>query len=162
MPDRSQTSRLRRRVALPPWAIVGLAALAVPRAVVHDLHLAGSAVNAVLALAPGVVWLVAALRTRVPHPLATLLAVGVVHGLLLALTHQILWDQATAGSSPHLGGALRDLPAGAQAAIARAGAVLGSLATGAAIGALVGLLALAATRLRDRSARQITGGGRLR
>lgn len=80
---------------------------------------------------------------RPPRPFLTLLAVGAIHGVLLAVTHQLLWNLSFAGSPPQLGGNLADLAPAVQAVIIRSFAVISSLVTGTVLGALTGLVAWA-------------------
>ncbi|MDA0566833.1 hypothetical protein LG943_21315 [Streptomonospora sp. S1-112] len=141
----------RRRLGLHPLAVLGLAALAVPRAVAHDLDLAGPAVNAVLVFAPIVVWIAAAVWARVPNPLLTLVAVGACYGILLGAVHLLLWTQGFGGDPPRLGGNLEGaLPPAAEAALLRGFAFVSSVVTGTAVGALSGAVAWPLTRLTAR------------
>jgi hypothetical protein len=152
----STSSRLipRHRLGLPLPAIVGLALLAAPRAVLHDLGIAqeGSFVNLLLVVVPLVVWVGVAVWARVPNPFLTLLATGVCYGVLLALVHQLLWEQAFAGSPPALGGNFSGLDLGTRQAAVRVFAVFSSLFTGAAVGAIVGLVAWALAAVGRRRA----------
>lgn len=137
---------MRLGLSLP--AIAALAALAVPRVVVHDLDLGGPALTAVLALAPAAVWIAVALAARVPRPLLTLTVVGAVYGVLLAVTHQILWIEAFDGDPPRLGGNLVDAPDWVHDVVTRGGAVVSSLVTGTLVGVVTGLIAAGLARLR--------------
>jgi hypothetical protein len=127
-------------------AIVALAALAVPRAVAHDLDLLNGFGNAMLAIVPLLVWLGVALCGRIPNPFSTLLAVGLVYGLCLAITHQVLWTEAF-DDPPRLGDRLAGLPDEGHEAITRTAAVVSSVLTGAAMGAIVGLVATGLRKL---------------
>ncbi|MGW5052644.1 hypothetical protein [Actinokineospora sp. NPDC004072] len=129
----------RRSIGLPPLAVLGLAALGVPRAVAHDLALVGPLVNGLLVFAPLAVWVGYVLWRRVPNPFLALLAVGVAYGVLLAATHQILWAEAFAGDRPRLGGALAgSLAPAAEGLVLRVFSVGSSLVTGAMTGAGAG------------------------
>lgn len=125
------------------YTVLLLALLAVPRVIVHDLALVppGSLLNALLAVLPPVIWVFVVLLRRVPRPLLSLLTVGAVYGVLLALGHQLLWEQAFDGGPPQLGGRLQDLPPAAQALIMRGAAVISSLFTGVALGIVAGAVA---------------------
>jgi hypothetical protein len=138
------------RTGLPPGWIVGLAALGVPRAVVHDLEPGASALQAALGVGVVVVWILVGWG-RARDPLRALLWVGLAYGLMLAVTHQVLWHEAFDGAPPRLGGGLADAPDWVHAVATRTGAFLGSVATGAALGAVAGLLA--------RLLRSTVGGG---
>jgi hypothetical protein len=135
-------------LGLPVAALVGLAALGVPRVVLHDLDLSGAAVTRVLALVPPIAWLVVVLAARVPRPFVTLVSVGVIYGVMLAATHQLLWNEAYDGDPPRLGDNLADAPDWVHAVVTRGGAVVSSLVVGAALGALVGAIATVVTRRR--------------
>lgn len=139
----------RRRLGLPLIAIIGLALLAVPRVIFHDLDIIqeGSAVNAFLVFLPPVAWIVVTLFARVPHPFLTILAIGVCYGIFLALGHQLLWDIAFADNPPRLGGNLTDLDPTAQAVMFRSFGALSSLLTGAVVGAIAGLVAWGSSAL---------------
>ncbi|GAB3178165.1 hypothetical protein GCM10027060_03810 [Nesterenkonia halophila] len=120
-----------------------LALLAVPRVITHDLALVppGSPLNALLAVLPPVIWVLVVLLRRAPRPLLSLLAVGAVYGVLLALGHQLLWEQAFDSGTPQLGGRLENLPPAAHAFITRGAAVISSLFTGVALGLVAGAVA---------------------
>ncbi|WP_084958451.1 hypothetical protein [Thermoactinospora rubra] len=130
-------------------AIIGLALLAVPRVVLHDLGVLqeGTFVNAVFVFLPPLVWIGVAVWTRVPNPFLTLLTVGACYGVFLAVTHQLLWGAAWGEAGPSLGGNLRDLAPGVQAVLLRGFAVVSSLFTGVVVGALSGLVAWVARRV---------------
>ncbi|QBI54985.1 hypothetical protein [Streptomonospora litoralis] len=131
-----------RRLGLPWWGIVGLAALGAPRAIAHDLDLVGPALNSVLVFAPVVVWIAAVVLMRVPRPLLALLAVGAVYGVLLGGVHQLLWAQSFAGEPPALGGNLAGaLPPAVESGVLRAAAFLSSVVTGVLVGAASGAAA---------------------
>ncbi|HLS32140.1 MAG TPA: hypothetical protein VK039_00995, partial [Brevibacterium sp.] len=60
---------------MPLLAILGLALLAAPRVVLHDLGIIteGTAVNSVLVFVPLAVWIVVPLLLTVPRPFLTVL-----------------------------------------------------------------------------------------
>lgn len=139
------------RLGLSLPTVVGLALLAVPRVVTHDLGLVGphSLPNALLALVPPAVWLAVVLWRRPPNPFLTLLAVGAVYGVLLAVGHQLMWDATWGGEPPALGGTLRGaLDPTVEAGLLRGAAFASSLVTGTLVGALVGGAAWALERAR--------------
>lgn len=120
------------------WLLLGLALVGVPRVVAHDLGLAGPVLNAILVFAPPAVWVAVVLWRRWPRVFVTLLYIGLIYGVLLAVTHQLLWPWAF-DSPPELGGNLAGkLSPGAEAALLRTFAVGSSLATGALVGAVTG------------------------
>ena len=141
--------RVRR---LPVLALIALALLGIPRVVLHDLDLLheGTAVNLVFVAVPLLVWVAAVLACRVTRPFTTLLLVGLLHGAMLVVTHQLLWNAAFDGAPPQLGGNLADLDPTAQAIILRLASVPSGLATGALLGAITGAAAwLLSRRRRD-------------
>lgn len=141
--------RVRR---LPVLALIALALLGIPRVVLHDLDLLheGTAVNLVFVAVPLLVWVAVVLARRVTRPFTMLLLVGLLHGAMLAVTHQLLWNAAFDGAPPQLGGNLADLDPTAQAIILRLTSVPSGLVTGALLGAITGAAAwLLSRRRRD-------------
>ena len=138
---------------LPIIAIALLAALTLPRVVAHDLRLIeidGPAYTA-LAIAPLLIWLLVALFRRTERPFFDFLVLGLVYGLFLGLTHQILWDASWAGNPPHIGGNLAGkINPFVESLILRAFALGSSIVTGLVFGAAFGIVALVAMKLRDR------------
>lgn len=124
-------------------AIMGLALLGAPRVVLHDLDLIpeGTPLNALLVFLPPAMWIAVVLWKRVPNPFVTLVAVGAVYGVILALGHQVLWSTNFGDDPPQLGGNLADLDPTLQAAILRLFAAISSLFTGVIVGAVTGLIA---------------------
>ncbi|MFI6577436.1 hypothetical protein ACIBFB_16710 [Nocardiopsis sp. NPDC050513] len=143
------TDQKRAALGLSLPVLVLLALLAVPRVVLHDLSVIapGTFVNWLLVFVPPLVWIAVVLVQRVPNPFVTLLVVGIIYGVFLALGHQLLWSLSFGDDQPTLGGNLSDLAPGAQAVIIRGFSVLSSLVTGTIVGALSGLVALVAQRL---------------
>jgi hypothetical protein len=133
---------------LPVLAMLGLALLGVPRVVLHDLGLLheGTVPNLAFVVLPLLVWVAAGLRAA--RPFTTLLLVGLLHGAMLVLTHQLLWSASFDGSPPRLGGNLADLDPTLQAVILRLASVPSGLATGALLGALTGAAAWLLSRRR--------------
>ena len=113
-------------------AIIGLALLAAPRVILHDLDIIqeGTAINALFVFLPPIVWIVVALAARVPTPFVTILAIGVCYGIFLALGHQLMWGIAFADDPPQLGGNLAGLDTTFQAVLLRSFAAVSSLVTG--------------------------------
>lgn len=145
-PDSSDTTPPSARpgpTPLPMLALLALALLGVPRVVLHDLGLLaeGSGVNLLFVVVPPLIWILVAVLRPVPRPFRTLLTLGVLYGAMLAVTHQVLWSTAFAGATPALGGNLAGLDPFLQVLILRGAAVVSSLVTGTAVGALSGLLA---------------------
>ncbi|GAB3759487.1 hypothetical protein [Microlunatus parietis] len=142
----------RLTAGMPIVALIGLALLAVPRVVLHDLGIIeeGTFVNLLFVFVPPVIWIVVVLTRRVPNPFLTLLIIGALYGVFLAITHQLLWDLSWAGSPPTLGGNLSTLPPAAHAAITRGFAVISSLLTGLIVGAVTGLAGWLISRISGR------------
>jgi hypothetical protein len=141
------------RFGLPLPVLAGLALLAVPRAVLHDLKIIheGTAVNLLLVAVPLLVWIVVVVTARVPAPFLTLLAVGAIYGVGLAIVHQVFWNV-----DGHLGGNLTGrLSPAAEAVIIRMFAAVSSLFTGLLTGAVTGLIAWPAAAM-------LSAGGRAR
>ncbi|MDR7273639.1 hypothetical protein [Catenuloplanes atrovinosus] len=132
-------------LGLPPLALLALALVAVPRPVLHDLEIIqeGTAVNALFVAVPLLIWIVVVVLARVPKPFLTLLAVGAVHGVLLAVVHQVLWD-----ADVHLAGSL---PPAAEQVLIRGLAAISSVFTGLLTGAVTGLVAWPISVLAGRA-----------
>ncbi|OQO89623.1 hypothetical protein B1813_22175 [Saccharomonospora piscinae] len=153
--ERSATRTRGRGLGLSWPMLCGLAALGVPRVVAHDLDLVGPVVNSVLVFLPPLVWLVVVVARSVPSPLRTLAAVGLVYGVLLAATHQLLWQRAFEGESPVLGGNLAGaLPPEWEAVVVRVFAGGSSVVTGVAVGVVTGLVAWGVSALLGRADRE--------
>ncbi|MGH1564659.1 hypothetical protein [Mumia sp. DW29H23] len=147
--DSSRPPRENRpRLGLPLWALLLLAALALPRVVVHDLGIdVGGLVTALLALVPPAVWVVVALRARVPSPVTTLVVVGALYGIGLGLGHNLMWDSVFE-DEPQLSGSLDgELPAAAEEILMRSATFGSSVFTGAVVGLVAGLVASGIRRL---------------
>ncbi len=127
----------RNPLGLSVLALIGLAALGVPRVILHDLHVIeeGSAITWLLALGPIALWITIAVIKRVPNPFLTVLVIGAIFGTMLVVTHQVLWDSAFQGNPPSIGNE------SAATLIPRLAAIPSGLFTGAMIGAIGGLIA---------------------
>ena len=139
-----------------PW-IVGLALLAVPRVVLHDLGIIeeGTFVNGVFVFVPPAVWVAVAVGKRVPRPFVTLLCVGAIYGVLLAVGHQMLWHVSFGDDAPALGGNLSGLDPAVQTVLIRVFAGISSLFTGVLVGAVAGLVAWGIAGLRRGARRTV-------
>lgn len=140
----------RRLVLGLPWPVlIGLALLGLPRVVLHDLDLVheGTFVNLLLVVVPPVVWISVVLARRVTNPFLTLVVIGLCYGVVLALTHQLLWGVAF-DEQPTLGGNLSDLAPGVQSVIIRFFAAISSIFTGVIVGVVTGLITWGLSRLR--------------
>ncbi|MEU8001808.1 hypothetical protein AB0B66_11645 [Catellatospora sp. NPDC049111] len=146
-----------RPLGLPWPALVGLAALAAPRVVLHDLELIqeGTPVNALLVFGPLACWIAVVVWRRPPRPFRTVVVIGALYGVFLAVGHQVLWDAAFDGAAPSLGGSLADVAPAVQEVLLRVAAVGSSLVTGVVVGVLTGAVAALLCRFlpaRDRHA----------
>jgi len=143
-----------RTLGLSWIALIALALLAVPRVILHDLDIIeeGTFVNSLFVFVPPLIWIAVALAARVPNPFLTLLVVGLLYGVFLALGHQLFWEQSV-GDNASLGGNLEGrLSPGAEDLVIRAFAAVSSLFTGVLVGAIAGLVAWGASRvLHSRS-----------
>ena len=142
----------RRQRALGfSWpALVGLAALAAPRVVLHDLGVIeeGSIANGLFVFVPLACWIAAVVWRRPPRPFLTTVVLGVIYGVFLAVGHMLFWDTAFEG------GPFEDVDPSQEAAL-RGQVVVTSLLTGTAVGAVTGAVALLVLRLtRPRSGRR--------
>lgn len=142
-------------LGLPMIAVIGLALLAAPRVVLHDLDVIheGTFVNALFVFVPPMIWIGVALWKRVPSPFLTMLVVGLFYGVLLAAGHQLLWDAGFGGNPPALGGNLSDLNPATQSVILRLFAAISSLFTGVIVGAITGLIAWGLSRVIPSTSR---------
>lgn len=143
-PQRPQSPRRPRALGLSHLAIIGLALLALPRVILHDLGLIaeGTLVNLLLVVAPVAIWIAVVLLRRAPKPFLTLLVTGAWYALFLTISHQLLWETSFAGDPPQLGGALAGLDPLLENIIVRTFAAGSSLVTGLVVGAASGLIAL--------------------
>lgn len=135
------------RLGLPLRAIFVLAALAVPRVILHDLGVIdeGTVVNALFVFVPPLVWIGVAVFARIRKPFLTFTVVGIVYGIGLMAGHQLLWTSSFPDGTPQLGGNLSELSPVLNDAIVRAFAAVSSIVTGTLVGAVCGLLAAGIT-----------------
>jgi hypothetical protein len=122
------------------WPVlVGLAALAAPRVVLHDLGIIeeGSFVNGLFVFVPPACWVAAVLWRRPHRPFATVVVIGAIYGVFLAVGHQLLWDAS--------------FPAGIQSPVPetamRTAATMSSLVVGTLVGVLAGAIATLLCRI---------------
>jgi hypothetical protein len=136
--------KIQTKLGLSLPAILLLAALPIPRALGHDLHLfkEGDLINTILVFLPAVIWLIVIFWKKVPKPFITLLVVGLFYGLFLAILHQITWDSFWSGNPPHLGGNLKDqFSPLAETLIMRTATFISSVFVGLITGGFVGAIA---------------------
>ncbi|MGW0228506.1 YtxH domain-containing protein [Actinopolymorpha singaporensis] len=142
-------SRATRVLGFSWPALVGLAALAAPRVVLHDLDVIeeGTFVNGLFVFLPPLCWIAAVLWRRPPRPFLTVVVIGAIYAVFLAAGHQLLWEESFGARPPALGGNLAGLDPTAQERIIRAAAVVSSLVTGLLVGAVTGAVAALLCRL---------------
>lgn len=135
------------QLGLPWWAVTGLAALALPRILLHDLDvpLAGFILT-VLAVVPLVVWIAAVVRAKVPSPVLTMVTIGGVYGVAYAVIENLRWDRLfPAGAG--LGGLVGDgATVGSELAL-RIHVTASSIFTGLVVGLVTGLVAVIVSRV---------------
>jgi hypothetical protein len=143
-------NRRRRALGFSWPALVGLAALAAPRVVLHDLGVIeeGSFVNGLFVFVPLAGWIAAVLWRRPSRPFLTTVVLGVIYGVFLAAGHMLFWDTLFEG------GPFEDVDSSQEAAL-RGQVVVSSLLTGTAVGVITGAVALLLLRVvRPRSERR--------
>ncbi|MEU4788514.1 hypothetical protein AB0F95_02245 [Micromonospora tulbaghiae] len=142
----------RRTLGFSWPALVALAALAGPRVVLHDLDVVpeGTVVAALLAVGPPLCWVAAVLWRRPPRPFLTMVVIGALYGVFLAVGHQVFWDSSLGMDAPGLAG----LAPGAREALLRGTAVMSSLVTGTMVGVIAGGVAVLLSRVLPAPARR--------
>ena len=150
--DNQPETRPRHRLGLPVWQVAALAALAMPRVFLHDMGVSvPGPVQALLVFGPPLVWLTVAVVRRIPSPLVTLLVIGGLYGVGLAVVHNLFWSGVFGDRPPQLGGNLAgQLSPGTQEVVFRIATSASSLLTGLVVGLISGLLAVLVRRLRQR------------
>ena len=152
MPNKKKSNRSELlKFDLPFVAIVLLALLAVPRVVVHDLHILplDSTLYKFLAVAPFAAWLAVAIFRKNRRPIHDFMYLGLVFGVLLAVTHQLTWDASWGENLPRLHGNLEGrLNPVVEGLLLRAAAFVSSLFTGALLGVGVAFVAWLSSKVR--------------
>ncbi len=117
----------------------------------HDLKLISfdDPLYKVLAITPFVIWLALALVRKSTRPFYDFIVLGITYGVLLSLTHQILWEASWAGNPPRIGGNLAGAVSPAlESVVLRTFAFISSIMTGLVTGITFGLIALSVSKLR--------------
>lgn len=123
--------------------MIGLASLGLVRVLFHDLHLFEefSLVSGGLSLVVALIWTIVVIQKRVTRPFTTLLMIGGIYGLLLALMHQLFWDSFWGNHLPSLDGNLSGIVSVQfEEIVLRTFAFLSSILTGLVVGAVLGLI----------------------
>jgi hypothetical protein len=143
------TTKTRRPLGFSWPILTALAALAAPRVVLHDLGIIeeGTFVNGLFVFVPPACWIAAVLWKRPRRPFATVVAIGALYGVFLAIGHQLLWNAAVGGNAPALGGNLAEVDPAVQEGFIRAAAVVSSLVTGTLVGVVAAAVAVGLGRL---------------
>lgn len=129
-------------------SILLLAMLGVPRIIGHDLGWLdeGTFMNSLFVFIPVIIWVAVAVLKQHVHPFRSMFALGVVFGVILALTHQILWTK-TFPIAPELGGNLTEAPGYIRVFVPRIAAVFSSVITGTLMGVVLGIVAFILRKL---------------
>jgi hypothetical protein len=125
------------------WPVlVALAALAAVRIPLHDLGVVedGGVVAAALAIVPPACWVGAVLRRRPPRPFLTVVVIGALYGVFLAVGHQLFWDAA-------FGGRLAGTDPATAEIVLRTAIAASSLVTGTLVGLVAGTIATVLCRV---------------
>lgn len=123
-----------------------LAILGLPRVVVHDLHLFDleSIPYKILAIVPFVTWGLYALFGKSKRPIYDFMLLGLIFGLMLAVTHQLTWDASWGSNPPQLHGNLEDtFDPMIESVLLRSAAFISSILSGMMFGGVCALVALA-------------------
>jgi hypothetical protein len=138
---KTQTKSSRLGLSLP--VLILLAALAVPRAIGHDLKLTdeGDLINQILVFVPVAIWIAVVFWKKVPKPFLTLLVIGLIYGVMLGIVHQLAWEGFWRGNTPHIGGNLAGrLSPEVEAVLLRSATFISSVITGILTGAIIGAI----------------------
>ncbi|MFC3255820.1 hypothetical protein ACFOLF_31295 [Paenibacillus sepulcri] len=141
---------------MPLVLLMVLAAIAIPRVVIEDLQLLSleSPLYKALSAGPFVIYLGIALLRKNKRPFYDFIVLGTLLGLFVAVTHQITMDN----NLPELKGNLKDFfsPAGEEIVI-RFVIFIRILAVRFMGGVIIGLIAIAVCRIRERGTKNPSG-----
>lgn len=139
---------MKKFTGLSLLSILLLALLGVPRVIGHDLGWLdeGTFINSLFVFIPILIWLAVAVMKKQIYPFRLMLMLGVAFGVMLALTHQVLWTSSFE-AQPQLGGNLTDTPAYIRIFVPRIAAVFSSIMTGTIMGVLLGGVAFIIRKL---------------
>ena len=138
---------------MPLWMLAGLALLAMPRAVIHDLDGLpfDSPAYIAMAVAPLLLYLAIAIFRNNKRPMYDFIVLGLFFGVFLSLVHLILWDHKWGGNPPAFGDQLTGVfcPE-VEDMLFRISVTFSGLHVGIALGALFGAIGLIAQKVRAR------------
>ncbi|MBB6670326.1 hypothetical protein H7C19_06455 [Cohnella nanjingensis] len=142
--------RLNIRTDMPLVLLAVMAAIAIPRVVVEDLHLLSleSPLYKVLSIGPFLVYLAVALLRKNKRPLYDYIVLGMLLGLFVAITHQITMEipEYKVKWNDFFSPALEEI-------VVRFVIFIRMLATHFIIGIVFGLIASAVCWIRERGAK---------
>lgn len=150
-----KSQKINLRPDMPLWLIVLLAAIAMPRVVVHDLHLLplDSFFYILLAVVPFIIYGSIAIFRDNKRPLYDFMIMGVCFGVFLATIHLITWDTSWGSNMPKLGDNLEGVLAPeVERLFFQTATAFSSVMTGIVTGAVFGLIAVLA---KKRKATQV-------
>lgn len=121
--------------------IIFLALLSVPRVILHDLSLIeeGTVVNLLFVFVPILVWVIYILFRNDKAPVLSIFILCLFYGVILAVTHQVLWTQSFS-QDIQFSGNLAELSGSTSTLVAKILSFISSLTTSAAIGLFLSAL----------------------
>ena len=144
-------SKVKEKLGVGIFELAALSLLGLPRVILHDLSVIeeGTFFNSLLVFVPVIVWIIYILRRKVKAPFLSMLLLCIIYGIILGITHQILWTQSFP-EGVQLGGNLSELPAAVSNAIIRGFAFLSSITTGTIMGLALGAVTWLLNQLLNR------------
>lgn len=133
---------------LTPFTMAALAALALAWVLLDQFGILedGSTLSAIVAFLPFALWVAIVVWRQVPRPFSTLVRIGIIHGVMLAVVYQVMWDGTGSGYPPFIGNTVSEMPEIAREVVVRAFAVVTSVLTGALLGVITGIAAWGVSR----------------
>lgn len=130
---------IKEKTGLGILELLPLSLLGLPRVILHDLSIIeeGTFVNLLFVVIPVIVWIIYILSKNAKAPFLSMLFLCSIYGMILGITHQILWTQSFP-EGVQLGGNLTELPDLASNIIIRIFAFLSSVTTGVVMGIVLG------------------------
>lgn len=140
----------KEKLGIHWFELLALSLLGLPRIIFHDLSIIreGTFINSLFVFIPAVIWILYLIIRGVPRPFTAMLLLCLIYGVVLAITHQLMWS----GVFPNgiaLGGNLSHLN-GLSAIIPRIFAFFSSLATGAVLGVILGSVTWIISQILNR------------